>query len=200
MSAELPGAHPPKRGVHMNSTQKQCLLKYLGYYTGAVDGIWGSASAAALEAFRSASGSAGSDADLTAAVAASETEAAEARDTEKAGFWAGIRYFTREEFRCKCGGLYCSGFPAEPSEQLVTLADGLRAHFDAPVTVSSGLRCPKHNAAVGGVANSRHLAGKAMDFSVRGRSAAEVCSYAAALPGIRYAYAIDGSYVHMDVA
>ena len=36
----------------MTDTQKQCLLKYLGYYDGAVDGIFGRASTGATKAFQ----------------------------------------------------------------------------------------------------------------------------------------------------
>jgi uncharacterized protein YcbK (DUF882 family) len=52
---------------------------------------------------------------------------------------------------------------------------------------------------VGGVSNSRHLEGKAMDFSIRGKTSAQVLAYVQKQPEIRYAYAIDGSYVHMDI-
>ena len=52
---------------------------------------------------------------------------------------------------------------------------------------------------VGGVDGSRHKSGKAMDFRVEGHGAKAVLGYVQTLPHIRYAYAIDGSYVHMDV-
>jgi hypothetical protein len=38
-----------------------------------------------------------------------------------------------------------------------------------------------------------------MDFSVQGRSAGEVLAAVNRLPGVRYAYAIDENYVHMDI-
>lgn len=75
----------------------------------------------------------------------------------------------------------------------------VREHFNVPVTISSGLRCPTHNANNKGVYNSRHLTGKAMDFSVRGFSASSVLAYVQSLPEIRYSYAIDGTWVHMDI-
>ena len=111
------------------------------------------------------------------------------------GWWKEIRYFTRAEFRCPCGR--CGGFPAEPAEKLVRLADQVRENFGAPVLPSSGVRCPEHNKAVGGVWNSYHLAGKALDFRIQGRSAAEVLAFVRRLP-VHYASAIDASYVHMD--
>jgi uncharacterized protein YcbK (DUF882 family) len=51
----------------------------------------------------------------------------------------------------------------------------------------------------GGVANSRHIKGTAMDFCIRGLPSSIVLPYVQAQKEVRYAYAIDGSYVHMDV-
>lgn len=121
-------------------------------------------------------------------------------DDEATGtFWDGIKYFKRSEFACHCGGKYCNGFPKEMQEKLIVVADRVREHFGAPARVSSGVRDSRHNAAVGGVSNSRHLEGKAMDFSVSGKSSSQVLAYVQQQPEIRYAYAIDGSYVHMDI-
>lgn len=114
-------------------------------------------------------------------------------------FWDTIKYFTKEEFRCHCGGKYCNGFQAEPQEKLVRAADKVREHFGAPVTVSSGVRCTIWNQIQGGVSDSRHRKGKAMDFCVRGKTADQVLAYVQTLPEIRYAYKIDNSYVHMDI-
>ena len=36
----------------MTIKQKQCLLAYLGYYAGVIDGVWGDMSRAASEAFQ----------------------------------------------------------------------------------------------------------------------------------------------------
>ena len=183
----------------MDNKQKQHLLAYLGYYALAVDGIWGNGSAAATKQFQE---DYGLDPDgifgpLTEA-RIKEVIATGEEPQPKANFWDGIKHFARDEFKCKCGK-YCDGFPAEPNEELVSLADRVREHFGNPATVSSGVRCKQHNANVGGVANSRHLTGKAMDFSVQSFSATTVLAYVQSLPGIRYAYAIDSNYVHMDV-
>ena len=170
----------------MTIKQTQSLLAYLDLYTGALDGIEGKLTRQARAAFESRFGPFSEEA-LLAAI------------TKPRDFWQEIPNFQREEFRCRCGGKYCDGFPAEPEEALVRLAQQLRSHFDAPVTVSSGVRCQTHNQSVGGAAGSRHKLGKAMDFCVKGRTSDQVLPYVQALPGIRYAYAIDGAYVHMDV-
>ena len=132
------------------------------------------------------------------AVKAVSGEAHPAENTGK-DFWEDIRYFKKDEFKCKCGGKHCGGFPVEPDEKLVRLADRVRAHFGAAATVSSGVRCEKHNAFVGGVANSRHTKGTAVDFCIRGLPSSIVLPYVQAQKEMRYAYAIDGSFVHMDV-
>lgn len=83
-------------------------------------------------------------------------------------FWEEIEFFTREEFRCQCGGRYCSGFPVEPEETLVRTLDEIRRRLGVPVSIvdagGSGVRCPRHNINVGGAANSLHLYGKAADL------------------------------------
>ena len=90
-------------------------------------------------------------------------------------------------------------FPVEPSEKLMRLADKVRAAAGSPMIPSSTLRCPAHNRAVGGVANSRHLTGKAMDFSIRGWPSAKTLTLVKSMPETAYAYAIDEGHVHMDV-
>jgi len=182
----------------MTDVQKQCLLKYLGYYDLPVDGIFGSGSQQATREFQADYGL------ETSGVFDGATEEMILRAlTGSAGkvgdFWEEVRYFKKEEFRCRCGGKHCGGFPAEPAQKLVRLADRVREHFGVPVTVSSGVRCPVHNANVGGVSGSRHLLGSAMDFCVKGKSARETLAYVQAQEDVRYAYAIDGNYVHMDV-
>lgn len=189
----------------MTIKQKQHLLGYLGYYQGQVDGKWGRLSMEATEAFQNdyqltVDGIFGPGTEKRILEVIASGEAPVQAEPEGSGsFWDEIKYFTREEFRCHCGGKYCDGFPAEPEEKLVRLADRVREHFGAPVYVSSGVRCEKHNANVGGKAGSRHKLGKATDFSVAGFSSSMVLAYVQTLSGVRYAYAINGSYVHIDV-
>ena len=192
----------------MTMKQIQCLLAYFGCYSGAIDGIWGRLSIEGTEKFQNAVGlkadgvcGPGTQAKLREMIANGEelpkiaTEEPPATGT----FWDEIKYFTRGEpgIACPCGR--CGGFPVEPSEKLMRLADKVREHFGAPMTPSSTVRCQAHNDELPGSApNSYHVKGKAMDFSVRGFSASSVLPYVQSL-GVHYAYAIDGSYVHMDV-
>lgn len=190
----------------MTDKQRQCLLAYLGYYSGNIDGIFGTLSKAALKSFQkdyggiAVDGIAGSESDKAMKYAVSCGMPARKDESAASGdFWDDIKYFKRSEFKCKCGNIYCNGYPAEPQETLIRAADKVREHFGKPMHVSSGLRCTQHNKNVGGVSNSRHLSGKAMDYSVSGFSADMILAYVKQLPEIRYAYAIDSIFVHMDI-
>lgn len=114
-------------------------------------------------------------------------------------FWAGIVYFKRNEMRCKCGGQYCNGFPAEPQELLMRLADRARAHFGAPAHNVSCLRCPTWNALQGGVANSQHMYGEAMDIRIDGVTADQLLAFFQQQPEVRYCYKINSTNVHFDI-
>ena len=46
------------------------------------------------------------------------------------------------------------------------LAPKLREAWGKPLTITSGYRCARHNAEVGGVPNSRHMRGLAADVAV----------------------------------
>ena len=184
----------------MDVKQKQCLLYFLGYYVGEVDGKWGSGSREACKAFQrdfglTDDGVPGEATQKALKHAVCYGMPARGEEEPQSGeFWDDIKYFQKEEFACKCG---CGADGME--EKLVKTADKVRAYFGRPMRVSSGRRCASHNARVGGVSNSRHQKGKAMDICVDGFSPSSVLNYVQKLPEIRYAYAIDSNFVHMDV-
>ena len=185
----------------MTIRQRQCLLSYLGYYAGAVDGLWGPKSRDAAMGFQrdygglTADGSVEGDTEeaLKRAVAEGMPEMRED------SFWQEIRYFTREEFRCKCGGRFCGGYPAEMKKTVVQVADRARAHFGALGHVVSGLRCRQHNANSGGVENSQHMSGEAVDLRIDGVSADALLAFVKQQPEVRYAYKINAANVHFDI-
>lgn len=188
----------------MTVKQKQHLLACLGYYAGEVDGIWGRASREATEEFQkdhglTADGCFGTETfqRVVAAIAAGAERVEE--ESEEASFWADIEFFTEGEFRCKCGGRYCDGYPARMQEQVVRICDSARRHFGRPGHVISGLRCRTHNANEGGVADSQHMYGEAVDLMIEGIGSDELLAYVQTLPH-RYAYRINGTNVHVDIA
>lgn len=51
---------------------------------------------------------------------------------------------------------------------LLEVLDGLRSHIGVPIIITSSFRDVKHNKRVGGVPNSQHLLGQAIDFYCNG--------------------------------
>lgn len=66
--------------------------------------------------------------------------------------------FKLEEFKCPCCG------KVEMQDSFLKLIDIARTTAGVPFVITSGYRCSKHNAEVGGKPNSAHLAGKAVDI------------------------------------
>lgn len=193
----------------MTTRQAQDLLHYLGYNL-TPDGVDGPETRAAIKAFQEDYGfqdaavngeiNPATEMALKDSVAYDKFKPPDVSEPDTGTFWAEIPNFTRDEFKCKCGGRYCNGFPAEPKEAMVRLAQAARTHFGRPATVVSGLRCPQWNAIQGGVDNSQHMYGEACDIYISGVPQQTVLEWFLAQSGVRYAYAIDGSSnVHFDI-
>lgn len=95
------------------------------------------------------------------------------------------RNFNRSEFACQCG----CGFDAVSLafvQNLQRLRDALPKMNGKRrrIHITSGCRCPKHNAMVGGSKDSRHIHGDAADLWADGMTAAELYQIAAGIPDI----------------
>ena len=185
----------------MTNERKQRLLCVISddngqyYYNGPLDGIWGPASQSAADRFlKDFCGT-----DVTDINVGNKSDKDSNVPAKTGTFWDDSEFFDREEFRCQCKGKYCNGFPSEPDRTLVELVDDLRAEAGKPGHASSGLRCSVWNSQQGGVSNSRHLYGKALDFYIEGLSGSQLLAKAQADSRTRYAYIIDGQWVHVDV-
>ena len=211
----------------MNVEKQQLLLSFLGYYNGKVDGVAGPKTQDAIRRFQEKY-------DLRVdGIFGAQTEAkireiignpAMEKKQESAPvvnqpvinkpvtgdvFWDGLKFFTKDEFRCPCGK--CGGFPVEPNHQLVLEVEEMRKAFGRPIIIvppdghsgGSGVRCAAYNATLSGSAsNSRHIQGKAVDFSSPGTPAATIEVYLTKLKNtgkIRYWYRISAGSYHMDV-
>lgn len=205
----------------MTMKRLQMNLKFLNYYSGAIDGIKGTQTLNAIKQFQSdnnltVDGIAGQQTidclrtiicDIQSSlgvevdgVAGQQTINARNKQQEEAILlsWDNIKYFKKEEFTCKCGcGLNNIDL------KVVSIADKIREHFGKPAIVTSGTRCQKHNKEVGGVANSRHLSGKAIDMYVQGINWTDLLVYInnfVESGDLRYAYHIDNSQCcHFDI-
>ena len=147
----------------MEVKQKQCLLTYLNYDLGPIDGIPGKKFGDATESFQRDNGllhdrifgpkteekarynfnhdifrpvrtEAQTVETEQTPVQSTVQDSAPVKTGNTGTFWDTIKYFTRAEFRCPCGK-WCNGFPVEPKERLVRYMDALRAHFGKEVTI-----------------------------------------------------------------
>lgn len=75
-----------------------------------------------------------------------------------------MEFFRFEEFACRCCGQIPPGVRGNIEALVDNVLDPARRVFGGPVSVSSGYRCPKHNAEVGGVSGSQHLKGEVADI------------------------------------
>lgn len=197
---------------NMTIKRIQQLLAYLGYEPGAVDGVDGKNTQAAVRRFQTqeyltVDGIAGEqtqirlkDAVWQDRFAKDNTVPSSGQPPDKTGtFWDGIKYFTRDEpyIACPCGR--CGGFPVEPAEKLMRLADAVREAAGRPMVPTSTVRCDAHNAEVGGVATSRHRLGHAMDFVIPGMTANQILTIVRRQKNVVYCYAINDRSVHMDI-
>lgn len=160
----------------MTSERKQRILCLITddqgeyYYNGPLDGVWGPESQKAADRFLR---------DFTGEEPAKDNNVPVKTGT----FWDEIEFFTREEFRCQCGGRYCNGFHVEPEEMMVRICDEIRRRAGVTILIrdagGSGLRCPQHNASIpGAAANSEHTHGRAADLHPRGKTPAQLYAIA----------------------
>ncbi len=74
----------------------------------------------------------------------------------------------------------------------------IRDLIDKPMIITSGFRCPRVNALVGGKPNSQHLEGKAADFVVKDLTPAQII-FKIQTSNIEFDQLInEGSWVHVS--
>lgn len=80
-----------------------------------------------------------------------------------------VKDFKPEEFKCECGGRYCTGYPSYMKQVELKHLQRIRDHFGKPMKITCGLRCkPYNNSLRGSIPNSKHLTGYAADFYAQG--------------------------------
>lgn len=167
----------------MSKKTAQKYLKALGYYKGAIDGIFGSQTRSAIKKFQkdnklTADGICGAKTIAKLKTAYAKYLSKKIKVKSKAVFsfqnadgstnWAEVEKlgFKKSEFKCHCNGKYCKGYPAEISIYLLNALINIRKKFGGTVTITSPLRCTKWNKKQGGVTGSYHTKGKAADIIV----------------------------------
>lgn len=179
-------------------TTRQTYLKDLGFYKGKIDGIEGKLT---KEAYLNL--------QKTYFTRKKDIDGIYGNDTEKLLISAyRVKKYTKnfklEEFKCHCGGKYCTGYPATLDAQFLKNLQSVRDKFGS-TKITSALRCNKHNANVGGSSGSRHKLGKAADIitSTSGTESGrkKIMAYWKTLPRQRYTYCnIGGSNPGMGTA
>lgn len=101
--------------------------------------------------------------------------------------------FSRSEFACKCG----CGFDTVDIK-IPEILERVRTMYKSPITITSGCRCPTHNASVGGAANSLHTLGRAADFKVKDISSERVYKYLCAIYPNKYGFGLYPGWTHLD--
>ena len=104
-------------------------------------------------------------------------------------------YFKRSEFACKCG----CGFDTVDTALLQVL-EYVRAAVKSPIIITSGCRCPEHNAKIGGSKGSKHMQGRAADIKcpdvMFDTLKAKVDHYMEGWGGVGYYQ--NGGWIHID--
>ena len=181
----------------MTTKQIQCLLTYLGYDPGQIDGVDGPKTQAALDAFRADYGMGAEG--LVGAVAGTVSKV---ERPQTGSWWDEIKYFKPDEPNICCPCPRCVGKREYPTEALMHKADSIREEL-GPMVPSSVRRCQEHNDELPGSAkNSRHIIGKAMDFNCPKSTPAQIEACLArrkAAGEIRYWYRMDSGWYHFDI-
>jgi hypothetical protein len=66
--------------------------------------------------------------------------------------------FKQSEFKCSCCGM------ATVDLRLIKALEQLRELLGKPISITSGYRCKRHNAEIGGARSSKHQTGQAADI------------------------------------
>ncbi|MCS7233519.1 MAG: D-Ala-D-Ala carboxypeptidase family metallohydrolase [Synergistetes bacterium] len=101
-------------------------------------------------------------------------------------------HFYLNEFECPCCGT------VKIDEILLQRLEALRILWGMPLRVTSGFRCEKHNKEVGGVDNSLHMQGRAVDLAVKEEDQGKFLTLAK-LIGLRVIPYPKRGFVHLDL-
>ena len=141
--------------------ERQTYLKYLGLYKGSIDGIEGRLTKEGYKSLQNKFFTRKSDRDGKYG-RNTDMLLVNAYNVKKY-----TKNFSLSEFKCGCNTKYCTGYPAYLNINLLRNLQTMRDNYGA-ITITSPLRCSKHNANIGGVAGSYHTKGKALDlYNVR---------------------------------
>lgn len=184
----------------MTIKQKQCLLTYLGYYTGSIDGLWGTKSMMATEAFQNAYGigadgifGPATEKKILEVVASGEQPVSQPQQPQEGSGCNSdaAKYLQSDGYyhiprgvdvqlssnlwshEVMCQGKECCT-ESIISKRMVDTFQAIRDDYGEPIEIASadgsGFRCRTHNAKAGGATGSLHLTGDAFDLHCKDRA------------------------------
>jgi len=101
------------------------------------------------------------------------------------------KYFSRKELECPCGCGEC-----DMDDMFLERLDMLRYRYNRPIRLNSAYRCQEHNGSVGGVSDSAHTKGLAVDIKANTQEKYWLMKYAFEL-GFR-GVGQGKSFIHFD--
>lgn len=138
---------------------RQKYLANLGFYKGKIDGVAGTKTRKAYKDLQTKY----FPKKYVDGIYGNQTEIL-LRNAERVRLYT--KNFKLEEFKCECGGKYCTGYPKLISIRLLKNLQAVRTKYGA-TTITSGLRCENYNnSLVGSVRGSKHTKGKAVDIYI----------------------------------
>jgi hypothetical protein len=140
--------------------QREEELKYLGFYSGKIDGKEGPLLKKAYKQLqdkyffrkKDKDGKYGKNTDILLQSAYNVKRYAHNFDILK------------DKLHCRCNGKYCTGYPAIINKNMIINLQKER-DFSGITVIHSMLRCPTWNSKSKGVRGSKHTKGKAVDFT-----------------------------------
>lgn len=103
------------------------------------------------------------------------------------------KHFYLDEFQCPC----CHLVRLHPF--LLQKLKGLRYKIQKPVIITSGYRCLNYNDLVGGVKNSYHLSGMAVDIYIPELPLPELLKVAEEINFSGIGYYPQNNFLHLDI-
>ena len=112
--------------------------------------------------------------------------------------WTKVMYFNPGEFACRCCGISAMDF------NFIQMLDKIRHEYGKPMRISSGYRCPAHNASVSSTGTSGpHTTGLASDVAIAGHDAYAILNLAVMMGATGIGVAQKGNwnsrFIHIDV-
>lgn len=103
-------------------------------------------------------------------------------------------HFSEDEMACPCCG------KCDMDETFMEALESFRVHFQIPLKINSGFRCPKHNAELRDSSpTSAHLRGRAADISWDEFPAAKKFDLLDIAVGTFHGIGIGKTYLHVDL-